>query len=46
VRSREAHEALDAEWRERAARDPGVRAELTQRYQAHWAWLRAPRPGR
>jgi hypothetical protein len=46
VPGREAHEALDAEWRGRAARDPAVREELTRRYQAHWAYLRARGPGR
>jgi hypothetical protein len=43
VLTREAHEALDAQWREAAASDPGVREELTRRYQAHWAWLRSSR---
>jgi pyruvate dehydrogenase E2 component (dihydrolipoamide acetyltransferase) len=41
-----AHEALDAQWRERAARDPRVREELTRRYQTLWAWLRERRLGR
>jgi hypothetical protein len=46
VRTQAEHEALDAHWRERAARDPAVRDELTRRYQAHWAWLQERRRGR
>jgi hypothetical protein len=44
------HEALDGQWRETAARDPAVRAELTRTYQEYVGWLRglraaAPRLG-
>jgi hypothetical protein len=46
VSSRAVHEALDAEWRERAARDPGVGAELARRYGEYVRWLRERRAGR
>jgi hypothetical protein len=40
------HQALDAQWRERAAADPGVRAELTRLYWEYVGWLRARRARR